>query len=133
MLSAAVMQGSCGLYYSGQQQLFASCVDLNATLGTDYNLLWSVLDSGTGSGSILSAAIDAQQPGGWAAFGFPAAPNSGMIGGSAMIVKADPKSPTGGQQPPRAKAEIVGMTTNLHSSFRGRDVPTPMGTFRQSK
>ena len=106
------MQGGCGLSFGGQQQLFASCMDLNATLGIEYNLLWSVLDSGNASGSILSAAIDAQQPGGWAAFGFPAAPDSGMIGGSAMIVKADPKSPSG-ERLPRARAARAWQTHHL--------------------
>ena len=92
-----LQQSNCALAFDGQHQTFAACHDLSANIGTSYNLLWSVADVGNGS-SVLSAAMDVQQDG-WAGFGFPASATSGMVGGSAIIVKRDNASATGAAGP----------------------------------
>ncbi len=62
-------------------------------MGAPYNLLWSLTDEGNGS-SVMSGALDVQSTG-WAAFGLPAAPGSGMLGGSAVVVKTNSSAPSG--------------------------------------
>jgi hypothetical protein len=88
------LQANCNLLFSGQQQTFTACQDLSSVIGAPYEVLWSLRDEGNGS-SVLTAAINVQSSG-WAAFGFPVSPGSGMLGGSAMVVKANASAPSGG-------------------------------------
>lgn len=85
------------LQVNGQPQTFKACQDLSSTVNAPYNLLWNLTDEGNGS-SILSGAINVQSIG-WAAFGFPQSPGSGMLGGSALVVKADANASSGKQWP----------------------------------
>ncbi|BDA43017.1 probable cytochrome b561 and DOMON domain-containing protein At3g61 at C-terminar half [Coccomyxa sp. Obi] len=88
-----LLQANCALQFNGQPQPFKACQDLSSIIGAPYNLLWSLTDEGNGS-SIMSGALDVQSTG-WAAFGLPETPGSGMLGGSAVIVKANTSAPSG--------------------------------------
>lgn len=75
--------------------------DVSTGLGNaagSYNLLWTI-DSGAGGAALMTGALDVQQDG-WAAFGFPQSPGSGMLGGSVFLVKNDASSPSGVRQAP---------------------------------
>lgn len=81
------MQSNCGLQFQNQELSFASCKSLTSDLGTDMNILWTVVDAGNGN-STLRGAIDAARTAGtvdWAGLGFNS--KLEMPGGSAMIVK----------------------------------------------
>jgi len=67
--------------------------DLSSDIGTSYNLLWTI-DSAQNGASLMTGAMDVQQDG-WAAFGFPQTAGSGMLGGSALLVKKNASSPSG--------------------------------------
>ncbi|CAL8468982.1 g8523 [Coccomyxa elongata] len=88
-----LLQANCALQFNGQLQKFKACQDLSSTIGAPYNLLWSLTDEGNGS-SIMSGALDVQSTG-WAAFGLPETPGSGMLGGSAVVVKSNRSAPSG--------------------------------------
>ena len=67
--------------------------DLSNDIGVPYNLLWTI-DGAQNGPALMSGALDVQQDG-WVAWGFPESPGSGMLGGSALLVKTDPGLPSG--------------------------------------
>ena len=69
--------------------------DLSNDIGVPYNLLWTI-DGAPNGPALMSGALDVQQDG-WVAWGFPQSPGSGMLGGSALLVKTDPGTPSGAQ------------------------------------
>ena len=70
-----------------------SLQDLSSDIGVPYNLLWTINGPQNGP-ALMSGALDVQQDG-WAAWGFPQTPGSGMLGGSVLLVKSDAGLPSG--------------------------------------
>lgn len=56
-------------------------------------MLWNI-DTAQNGAALMTGALDVQQDG-WAAWGFPASPGSGMLGGSVLLIKADNSTPSG--------------------------------------
>ena len=84
----------CSFSFANSPLSFTACLNMAAELDWPYNVLWSVENHGKGLNLTLKGAIDvAAYPGipsavHWAGFGFPAAGQTGMVGGNAIIVKA---------------------------------------------
>ena len=88
------MQTHCALQVGGNQLAFEACNSFSAHIGTDYNLLWSLTADPKGNHScLLTGALDVLHDG-WAGFGLPGE-QGGMLGGSAVIVKACATCTTG--------------------------------------
>ena len=83
-----LLQSNCGLQFDNQVLSFSSCQNVTSQLGTDYNLLWTVVSEGNGN-STFRGAIDAAASSQieWAGFGFAVPGTQQMLGGSALIVK----------------------------------------------
>lgn len=84
---------SCGLTIGGQQETFASCNSLTG-VGPSYNLLWTLEPTSVSGESVLHMAIEAPSDG-WVGWGIPAQAGR-MVGTSAVIVKSNSTSSTGG-------------------------------------
>lgn len=108
-------QANCALQFNGQSQNFKACQDLSSTIGAPYNLLWSLTDEGNGS-SIMSGALDVQSTG-WAAFGLPQTPGSGMLGGSAVVVKSNRSAPSGSSSLPYHGLPFQHRLISFHASM----------------
>lgn len=88
----ALLQADCGLSVAGATQTFASCSSLQGA-GSEYSLLWTLEPASANGESVLSLAIESPSSG-WVGWGIPTEAGE-MVGASAVIVRADPASPTG--------------------------------------